>query len=69
MAGPGTCGGGTDDITPWQQRAIMAAYKDHDRPARLASIGGIIGHVVTSTNALSFVEAQKVLAATRKAAK
>jgi hypothetical protein len=50
-------------ITPAQQRAIMAALAECNRPVRMARIEQIIGHPVASTNDLSYVEAQKVLAA------
>jgi hypothetical protein len=53
-------------ITPRQQRIIMAALTAGGRPARMARIEQIIGHPVPSTNELSYVEAQKVLAAVQQ---
>jgi hypothetical protein len=53
-------------ITPAQQRAIMAAFAECNRPVRMARIERIVGHPVDSTNALSYVEAQEVLAAVQK---
>jgi hypothetical protein len=50
-------------ITPRQQRAIMGLTAEGGRPARLTRIGQIVGRQVDSTNELSYVEAQKVLAA------
>ena len=58
-------------ITPQQQRAIMAAFGKlglTDRAVRMQEVCRIVGRAATSTNDLSFTEAQRVLAETGKAA-
>lgn len=49
-------------LTPEQQRKIMAAFNGWDRDARIVRIQAIVGRAVQTTNALSYADAQKVLA-------